>query len=193
MTFVQWSASSRVRLLGRPHGDLRRQLATRADPALEPAVEDGLAPAMAQVVEHPPQPGGDPAADVVVGDDEIVRADPRGRQAAGEVGRDRQRVAARPPGTGRERKVAVEVEEDRTGQVAGLVGAASGPDLAEDPADVDDPDVRIVDPGDELLRRDERRADHTTEYARRPCYPLRRRGAGPAPPSDRLRRSLAPA
>ena len=80
--------------------DAPRQRVTGGDPRLDPAVEHGYAAAMPEVVEHPPQPRGDPAADVVVGDNEVVRADPGPGERRRERGRGGERVPARPAGRG---------------------------------------------------------------------------------------------
>ena len=122
-----------------------------ASQAGEPAVED-VDPFVTEVVEHPPQARRDRPAGVVVGHDLVARADPGRLEALLEVGGCRERVAPRADGG---HEVDVEVEEDRTGEVAGVVGRATGPGRAEHPADVDDAQVGRTKPGMEGLGRDE--------------------------------------
>ena len=93
-------------------------------------------------------------------------------------------MATRQAGSGRQRQVAVEVEEDRPGQVAGVVGAAARARLAEHPARVDDPEARVVEPSRESLGRDEGRwGRHTPsmpvgpDRLPSPAQPCGRRGA----------------
>jgi hypothetical protein len=50
---------------------------------------------MAEDVEHPPEPGRDPATDVVVGDHEVLVADPGCAEAVGERGGRGEWMAAR--------------------------------------------------------------------------------------------------
>jgi len=96
---------------------------------------------VAEDVEHPPQPGSDPAAGVVIGDDQVVVADPGSRQLGREHVRCRKRMT-----TGRAvaveiRQVVVEIEVDRPREVPGGVGGDAAAEPSEIPADVDDPEV----------------------------------------------------
>ena len=104
---ARWSLRpAEVGLLGRQVG--RRPRPRPASPPSSTATRR-----VAQVVEHPPQSRGDPATDVVVGDDEVVVADARPGRGA----------ARRPAGEGRgwrpgrrtrrHGQVAVQVEVDR--------------------------------------------------------------------------------
>jgi hypothetical protein len=61
------------------------------------------------------------------------------------------------PTGSRPAQVAVEVEVDRSRQVAGLVRHPAGTRLAEIPANVDDAQRRIVDAAGQLVDGDERR------------------------------------
>ena len=79
-------------------------------PGVEPAVEHGRVAAYA--VEHPPQPRCDDSADVVVGDDRSVVADPQPAHGRREVLGRRQRMAAA-LGGGRAREIDIEVDETR--------------------------------------------------------------------------------
>ena len=49
----------------------------------------------------------------------------------------------------------VEVDEDRAREVPRVVRHAPLPGLAEDPADVDDPEIRVRQAGGEILGRDQ--------------------------------------
>ena len=110
---------------------------------------------MTEVVEHPPQARRDRPAGIVVGDDLVVGADPGRLEPLPEVGGRGERVAPRADGG---HEIAVEVEEDRTGEVAGVVGGATGARRAEHPAHVDEAQVGRTEPGMERFGRDERRA-----------------------------------
>ena len=121
-------------------------------PGRQAAIEDPDA-LVAEIVEHPPQPGGDPAADVVIDHDVVRVADPDGLEAFGQVRRLGQRMPARP---GRRREVGVEVEEDRARDVPDLVAEPARAGRAHHPADVDDPEVRRVEPRVERFGRDDR-------------------------------------
>ena len=112
-----------------------------------PAVEDADA-RVAEDVEHPPQPGGDRAARVVVGDDVARVVEPERREAA----------RRRRPGTGsgwrpdpRCRRGPVDVDEDRAGQVRRRVVAAALARVGEPPADVGDAQAGVVEAGEEVL------------------------------------------
>ena len=161
--------------------------------AAMPAVEDARR-AMAEVVEHPPQPRGDPAADVVVGDDEVVVADPDARQAAANArGSGRGWRPGRRAGG---REIVVEVEEDRAREVTRVVGRATGAGLAEVPAARRRSGgrgrsscaaqvlgarsgARCVGTGESSSARERSVAG--------PCYPVARRDALGARPRDRPR------
>ena len=101
---------------------------------------------MPERIEHPPEPRGHPATDVVVGDDEVLVADPGRLEPSREGGRVGQGMAAGQPGAGREREVAVDVEEERARDVPGVVGGPPVAGPAQVPAHVDDPEARIVEP-----------------------------------------------
>ncbi len=108
---------------------------------------------VAEIVEHPPQPGADPATDVVI-DHHVVRIpDPDGLEALAQLRRLGQRMPARP---GRRRELGVEVEEDRAGDVPDLVAEPACTGRAHHPADVDDPEIRRVEPRVERFGRDDR-------------------------------------
>ena len=98
-------------------GACRRQGSAGRRPGIDAAVEDGDL-AMAEDVEHPPQPGRDPAADVVVGDDEVLVADPGRAEAVGERGGRGEGMAARRAEPVEVGEVVVQVEVDRARQVA---------------------------------------------------------------------------
>ena len=100
---------------------------------------------MAEVVEHPPQPGGVPARDVVVGDDLVPVADPGRLEPLAEDARVGEGMATR---SARRDEVRVEVEEDRTREVARVVGRATAARSTEHPADVDDAQVGPGEPRD---------------------------------------------
>ena len=71
-------------------------------------------------------------------------------------------MAPRPTRPGSQRKVAVEVEEDRAREVPGVIGPPTRPRLPEHPADVHDADTRPVDPPGERLGRDQRPTERPT-------------------------------
>ncbi len=131
---------------------------------------------MSEVVEHPPQSGGDPAADVVVDHHVIPVTDPGNLESIAEVGWVRQRVSPRALGG---RQVGVEVEEDGAGDVARLVADPAGTRRAHDPADVDDAELGRIEAPVQVLRGDDRRIGHVrssmTGPLRPPCYPVARR------------------
>ncbi len=146
MTFDHRAA--RRELHRRPPRHLRRQLAPGRAPGREPAVEDRHL-RVSEVVEHPPQAGGRRPADVVVGDDEMLRSDAQLAEARGQVGRAGEWMAA---GALRRREDRVVVDEDRAGDVAGLVLGRAAIRLSEVPANVGDPDriVAVVEARQEL-------------------------------------------
>src|SRR3954468_10086449 len=93
-------------------------------PGLDPAVEDthpfaGRASSPeSERVEHPPQPRGDPAADVVIADDLTPVADPDLGHARREDAWIGQGMTAGRTDAARVREILIEVEEDRTRDVA---------------------------------------------------------------------------
>ena len=168
---------------------VRRQLAADRDPRLDAAVEQADV-GMAEVVEHPPQPGRDRPARVVVGDDGAGVVEPELGHPRGEGGGGGERMPAR---SRRRREVGVEVDEHRAGQVPlGVVAPALRP-VVQPPADVGDSQVRVAEAVLQGLGGDQ---GHGRRIRRpEPCYPLPRRRdgaptralAGPVGPS--LRRS----
>jgi hypothetical protein len=102
--------------------------------------------------QHPHQAGGDRAAVVVVAHDRVVVADPqRGHRLRERLGRG-EGVAA---GVARRRRqIALEVDPDRAGEVAAVVGGAAGASI-EVPAHVADHD--LVETRRQPVRVDERR------------------------------------
>ena len=119
---------------------------------------------MAEVVEHPPQPRGVPAARVVVGDDGVVGADAEGAESGREDLRVGQRMAARCAEPGRVGQVGVHVQVDRAGDVASVVRRAAGSGLPQRPAHVDDAQPRVVEM---RLERADGPEGHGEEYAAR--------------------------
>ena len=135
---------------------------------------------MAEDVEHPPQPRGDPAADVVVGHHEARVPDPGSGEALGEGRRRGEGMAARRPEPGRVGQVLVEVEMDRPRQVPRRVGRRARPRAAEHPAAVHDPEVGLAAANEleEVGGGDERGGTlHAPEDTDRPFT-----GAGGMPP-----------
>jgi hypothetical protein len=119
---------------------LRDGLVRRPVPRRRAPVEQGrVVPGDPQ---HPDQPGGDHPAGVVVGHHGIVVPDAERGHALGEDLRLRQRVPPR-VGPGVRGQPAVQVDEDRTRQVTGVVGGAAGP-AVEVPADVGEDDLVAV-------------------------------------------------
>ena len=117
---------------------------------------------MTQGVEHPPQAGGDPGPGIVVHHHEAVVADADLAHAGGEHGRGGQRMppeAADMVGPGRRAEVRVEVQEDRAGDVAGLVRHPAIPGPEQVPAGVDHPEpylvLRIVEAAGEVADGDQ--------------------------------------
>ena len=104
----------------------------RCCPRRNPAIENGGTPA--GTGEHPPQPGRDRPAGVVVGHDEVAVAESERRHGAGEVLGRGQRMASRAV-AGRAGKNRLDVDEDRAGDVPGLVRDPSAP-AVEVPAHV---------------------------------------------------------
>jgi len=117
-------------LLGRPGPRREHRLRTWALAALEltgkrfqPAVEQrGV---VAGGAEHPDQAGGHHAPGVVIGHDDVVVSDAELGHARGERLRVGERVAA-VFGAGRTRERAIKVDEDRAGEVPGLIRGAAG-------------------------------------------------------------------
>ena len=125
---------------GRPLRDIGRQRQARRRPGADPAVEE-VDVAMTEVVEHPPQPCRVAAADVVVGHDRVLVADPELPEVLSERARVGEGMASWCAEPLLVREVRIEVEVDRTRDVPGIVGRPSGPRLAEDPAHVHDADA----------------------------------------------------
>ena len=90
--------------------------------------------------------------DVVIGHDEVVVADPGGAQRGGEVGRGGQGMAAR---AARARPAPCRGPEDRAREVPVVVRRAAATGLAQDPADVDDAQVGLVEACRQVLDGDE--------------------------------------
>ena len=176
-----------VQLGGLELGLVGRRRQAQRQPRRQATVED-RGPRVAEVVQHPPQSGRHPAADVVVDRDQVAIADPGPAEAGGERERIGQRMAAGALGG---RQVAVDVEVNRVGQVTCVIGGASRTGLAQVPADVDDPQVGIVDPGGKLLGADQAHAPSMAapggpahaQNRSEPVLSFGRRGPAPAGPS----------
>ena len=95
-SIVRDQASRRVRRPGGYVGDGIGHRAARREPRLDPAVEHADA-RVAEVVEHPPQPRGDRAARVVVGDDVARVVEAEARRGARRMPRGRGADGARDP------------------------------------------------------------------------------------------------
>ncbi len=121
--------------------DLRRERQPRVAPGRDPAVEHRRS-RVAQDIEHPPQARRHCPARVVVRDDPMLSADPEGAERGNEGGRVGEGMA---PGASRARQHRVEVHEDRPGEVRLGVGRAPGGRRGQRPADVGDPQVRVVE------------------------------------------------
>jgi len=130
-------------------GGLERTADRRPRP--EAAVEERDA-RVADRVEHPPQSRRDRAPALVVHHHLVLEPDAELTHPACEGCGGGQRMAAR---TRRCDKVGVDVHEDRARDVGLPVVAAAAARLGEVPADVADPEPRIVDAVEESLRRDE--------------------------------------
>ena len=185
-SIVRDQASRSVRRPGGYDRDGIGHRAARREPRLDPAVEDADA-RVAEVVEHPPQPRGDRAASVVVGDDVARR---RRSPGSARRSRERSRVGERmAPGTLGPDEVMVDVDEDRTGQVRGLVVAASLARIGKPPADIGDAQRGVVEAREEVVHGDQRAVRASPGSLRHgrvdPCYPVARRGD--CAPDDRPR------
>ncbi len=101
---------------------------------------------MPQVVEHPPQPCGGRASSVVICHDRVAGTDPGGLKAIAKLVRRWQWMS---PRAVRPREIRIKIEEDRTRDVARLVGQATAARGTHHPADVDDAQVG----GSEALRQ----------------------------------------
>src|SRR5215210_544628 len=113
-------------------------------PGLDAAIEHAdplatdVAPAEPEVVEHPPQARRDPAADIVIADDDRTVADPGCGHALAERRGGGERVAARSAQPARVREVFVQVQEERAWNVALEIRGPPGAGLAQVPAQIDD-------------------------------------------------------
>ena len=151
---------------------------------------------MAEVVEHPPQARGDRAAGVVVRHDRRSRRRcraPRARPAKAAGSGSGWR-----PGPVGPDEVAVDVDEDRAGQVGRLVVAAPLARIGEPPAHVGDAQRRVAEAREQVVGGDQRAVGHRrgvyATVAPTPCYPVARRRDGapddrPRPGRPSLRRS----
>ena len=146
-----------VEIRGRPLRSVGRQLATGRGPGGEPTIEHAHPP-VTEDVEHPPQPGGDPAADVVIPDDEVFVADAGQAETGRELGGGGQGVATRRSVTGRIGQIVVEIDVDGPRDVARGVRDGARPRPTQDPTAVDDPEVvgAGLDEVAQLGRGDER-------------------------------------
>src|SRR4029079_15102073 len=154
----------------RKHRNLLRQWQPSRGPRPDPAVEHSHR-AMPQVVEHPPEPGRDPPAEIVIPDDRVLVPDPDLLQPPTEYPWIRQRM---PAGPRRRCQVAIDVEMQRAGQVARFVRQASLAGLAEIPATVDHAEQGVVDRGCQGRYVDQRTAEPD-----RHCRKLHRSGVRP--------------
>ncbi len=119
---------------------LGRQLVARSRPGRDASVEHRRV--VPEVAEEPPDAARHAAAGVVVRHDRMLVADPAAPERACQLGAARQRMPARTARRIR-RQLPVEVQEDRPGQVAGVVRRPPGWP-GERPAHIDDPQVGIV-------------------------------------------------
>ena len=161
---------------------------TRLDrpvPGLQATVEQRCL--LAEDAQHPDQPAGAHSPAVVVGHDCVVGPYAESPECVGEVLGRGKRVAAG-PSAGRCRHVGVEVDEDRPGNVSGLVGLTPRPPV-EVPAHVAEHEVENRD----LLSLDDHperlhptmladRAVRVRPAARARSAPRRRRGRAPCGP-----------
>jgi hypothetical protein len=97
---------------------------------------------MSEPIKHPPQAGGDPAAEVVVRNDKVIIADSELPEPPRKGRRVRERVAPRAATNG---EIGVCVDVDRTRQMARVVGRTAVAGSTQIPATVDDPEQRIVE------------------------------------------------
>ena len=109
---------------------------------------------MAEVVEHPPQARGDPAADVVVGDDEVLVADPGRLERAARTRRGRGGDGGPGRRAGGIGEVAVDIEEDGARDVARRRRPRGpSPGLPRNQRTSTIAETRVVEPVGEGLRR----------------------------------------
>ena len=144
---------------------------TGCRPGRDAAVEHSRTPVAAEVPVQPPQPRGDAAARIVVGDDHVLVADSPRAQDRGQLRWCRDGMPAR--SLARRGELAIGVDEDRARQVSGGEEIRAGR-TRQRPADVGDPERGVEQVGLEPVDADDRpwQAQHGSDD--------RPRGAGRA-------------
>ena len=108
----------------------------RPEPVVQASAQDGDI-VVPKVAEEPPEPRGAAVHPLVVGDDERVVSDPGRFGGAGEVLRGRKGVPPSIGASGRRRKLRLDVQKGRAGNVAGQIELTACFGMPELPPAVD--------------------------------------------------------
>jgi hypothetical protein len=109
----------------------------RPEPVVQSSAQDGSV-VVPEMAEEPPEPRGAAVHFLVVGDDERVVSDPGRSGRAGEVFRSRKGVPPSVATSGRRRKLRLDVQKERAGNVAAQIERTPDLRMPELPPAIDE-------------------------------------------------------